>query len=184
MAISNKKKAVAAAAIAVGGIALIGAGAGATFTDTVTAQANVRSGHADLNIVNVSGILGNHTTTSPELNEIFGKTEDAVWTISDNGNYAVLNGEKLLAASTSTITTEVTVKNEGTANAKVKFNTVAGGDLKGVLSVSAVRETSLVNDVLAKGQTATYKVTISVKDLNNDWANKTGQAYLQVTAES
>ncbi|MER5601300.1 hypothetical protein [Streptomyces sp. NPDC002265] len=183
MAISNKKKAAAAAAIAVGSIALIGAGAGATFTDTVTAQTNVRSGHADLNIVNVkSGVFGQHTT-STELYDTL-KAEDAVWTISDNGNFAVLDGEKLLATSTSTITTEVTVKNEGTANAKVKFNTVAGGELKGVLNLSAQRLTPLVGDVLKQGDTARYLVTISVKDLNNDWANKTGQAYLQVTAES
>ncbi|MFF3452677.1 SipW-dependent-type signal peptide-containing protein [Streptomyces sp. NPDC002667] len=52
MAISNKKKALAAAAIAVGSLALIGAGAGASFNDSVTAKTHVTAGKVDLTVEN------------------------------------------------------------------------------------------------------------------------------------
>ena len=57
MQFSNKKKAVAAAMIAVGGLALVGVGTGAAFTDTVTANMTVKTGTANLDIVDAPNFV-------------------------------------------------------------------------------------------------------------------------------
>ncbi|MFE2587120.1 hypothetical protein [Streptomyces sp. NPDC059378] len=182
MAISNKKKAAAAAAIAVGSIALIGAGAGATFTDTVTAQTDVRSGHADLNIVKTEGVTTAYDGVYPHATYSWGGT--SAWNIY-NGNYAVLNGEQLLGSSTSRLVTNFTVENDGTAGAGVAFDIVKSGDLGGALNVKVTR-TDVTTDSawLNKGAKATYKVEIEVKNLDNSWQNLTGSVAVKVTASS
>jgi predicted ribosomally synthesized peptide with SipW-like signal peptide len=180
VAISAKKKLVAGAAIAVGSLALIGAGSGASFTDTVTAQTNVRSGHADLNIVKTDGATATYDGASHQTYT----WASAAWNIVD-GNYAVLNGEKLLASSTSRLVTEFTVENDGTAGAGVSFEIVKSGDLKDKLDIQVERVDSTTDkDWLNKGATAKYRVAINVKNLDNSSQNLTGSVAVKVTATS
>ncbi|MGW2824243.1 hypothetical protein ACWC24_25085 [Streptomyces sp. NPDC001443] len=180
MAISNKKKAVAAAAIAAGSIALIGAGAGASFTDTVTAQTDVRAGHADLNIVKTEGITAAYDGVYPNATYTGGRT--SVWNIY-NGNYAVLDGEQLMGSSTSRLVTNFTVENDGTAGAAVAVNVEKSGALGGALNVTVTR-TDSTSTWLNKDAKATYKVEIEVKNLDNSWQNLTGSVAVKVTASS
>jgi hypothetical protein len=182
VAISTKKKTIAAAAIAVGSLALIGAGAGATFTDTVTAQTDLRSGHADLNIVKAEGATSAYDGVAPHAVYTWGGT--SAWNIV-SGNYAVLEGEQLLGSSTSRLVTNFTVENDGTAGAGVAFDVVKSGDLGGALNVKVTRVDAATDSTwLNKGAKATYRVEIEVKNLDNSWQNLTGSVAVRVAATS
>jgi hypothetical protein len=182
VAISSKKKLVAGAAIAVGGLALIGAGAGASFTDTVTADTNVRSGYADLNIVKAEGATSAYDGVAPHATYTWGGT--SAWNIVAD-DHAVLNGEQLLASSTSRLVTNFTVENDGTAGANVSFGVEKSGDLGGLLNVKVTRVDSTTDSAwLNKGAKATYKVEIEVKNLDNNAQNLTGSVAVKVATVS
>ncbi|MET8134301.1 hypothetical protein ABZV24_20510 [Streptomyces sp. NPDC005251] len=150
MAISNKKKAIAAAAILAGSLGLVSMGSSAVFTDTVTGQASVKAGTARLRI-QADGwtVTGNHTAT--------------------------LNHVEFLDSSTKTITTSIiNVFNDGDVNLDVTPKVETGGDDLGLqVSYERVGGTGDGRPDLAAGNYVQYVVTIKANNLGNEVSGKT-----------
>jgi predicted ribosomally synthesized peptide with SipW-like signal peptide len=175
VAISAKKKTLAAAAIAVGSLALIGVGSGASFNDTVTTKTHVTAGTVDLTVQQWNG-----------WETVNGTAAHYTLPVLDNSaqGHAV---ETPILAVRNTGTIAATVVNQNLAPVILTDGTAEGADFGNRLDAKAYLVDSDGNYLgdsvkVGAGQSFYVKVVVSNKyELENLDSGKTASVQLSFT---